>query len=315
MIRKTILLLLTVSLSAQCPLCNTGSAAATTSSQVGSSSISNIGINSVKMDMNSVIGLNPKQFQGVLSYSQSNLTMNQINDQIPNQIHKTRIVTFSAGLGVTRMLSLWSQLPIYSFNSKPWQLGDIGLGIKINPMKLNHSGSGPILFFNQGIVIPTNNNSVLTDSIFGLTAADQFLSRSMIEMWTRSDNEVIFGLLASADFLIKNNPFQDLENNIYQLAFYSVDQRYKNKKITPIGSIIYRYDPLNNPHLNEPWFLQLMGAIDLQLQNGYGITVSVSSPIIIGFEGSDINQVNINLDFRWLSKQNNKNKELGNINE
>lgn len=222
-----------------------------------------------------------------------------------------RSVTISGGFGISTALSIWGQLPaVKNDASSSWVTGDPAFGFRWQPVS-TFSKKGWKLFLNEGIVFPFGNQDIVgannlidEGSSNSLLGKGTYSNRFVGEIWLRPENQRSFGIQFLWETPLSLNNKKIRPGSVFQLSVNAIDYRFTKPGIVPYLTLSYRRqfsDSIKgNPVQNtDGWFVHGIGALDIRINTKIHTTLSVSSPWIVGIEGSDIKQLNLGLAFRW----------------
>lgn len=245
-------------------------------------------------------GLKPGQYQIAVFLNRSQLHVKKMNYQKVDLKAEVESVIISAELGLKRQLSLWVQVPIY--RTALWVIGDMGIGLKWN-LPIRTKSTKVQFFLNEGVVLPTADESVQSSRNLGYPIQGRLLNRSVGEIWLNWKNERTLGVQGLLDIEIGNEKHEGVSNNrVVQLTTYTIDHRFSRKKITPYLALVYRRETQNPSDATGGWFIQLLGSIGMQLSDRYGVTISLGGPVVVGMKGADLGQTNLGFALQWTSK-------------
>lgn len=280
---------------------------------MGSAAVQNVGVLSVEAG-NLQTGLLPGQKQLAISYNSTSIKMKRVNSVKVDTRQTVRSATLSGGVGITRTLSLWGQVPFTEVDrSRSWLGGDPAFGLRWTP--LLEPGSSFSLSLNDGIIFPlgqplnddpkqTNTLGDVQDSPFSGTGV--FVNRTVAEAWVFSESLHLFGIQFLLDYPVTERGDGFSPGRAFQVGLHSIDRRFTWWGIIPFLSLTYRgqragrlgEDLLDN---SSGWFIYLTGAVDIRLSDRYRATLTASTPVVIGIEGTDLEQVSAGLLLRWTS--------------
>ena len=292
----------------QCALCN-APPPPVAGSEVGGSSVQNVGVLSVQGGRFHDIGLAQGKKQIGIFLNRTSLRIKKING-VPLKIsRRVDSATLSGGMGLTDRLSLWGQLPLVEDSRvNSWQIGDPALGFRWGPFSTQEK-SRFILFFNQGFVFPLNKTqsiaaggaSVVENNISNaLLGQGVYLNRSVAETWINYRRQRAFGAQLSWEFSLNENRNGFNPGRVLQLSLHTIDYRFARAGIVPYIALVYRnekVDRLGGQNLENSagWFIQGIAALNARISRSYHATVSISGPIITGLDGTDLKQLNIGI--------------------
>lgn len=277
----------------------------------------NVGVLSLESGDFQNVGLSPGQIQVGLSYNRSKLEIMRVNYAPADTSLVIQNLVLSVGIGVTRRLSLWAQIPrIQSSTKADWEIGDPAIGFRWRPVS---SGVFKRLnvFMNEGFVIPVQRSAISVDpqnsTIGSVNIEGVYLNRFVAELWFQSQNQRTFGTQLLWDFALNENSDGFNPGRVIQLTLHTLDYRYSKPGIIPYFALFYRHERTDRLEDNvvansAGWVIQGVAALDIRISPNERITLSVSAPLIIGIEGLQMKQINFGLALRSTSSSGQKMK-------
>ena len=256
------------------------------------------------------IGLFPGQVQLGLSYSSSQLEIKTLNYEPVDTGIVVQTLLMSAGLGITDRLSLWTQLPrIQAGENARWEFGDPAIGFRWRPKSTTTSKSLNV-FMNEGFVFPVRRTDTSEDwqsgTVSSVKSQGVYLNRFVAELWFLSQTQRAFGTQLLWDFALNENSDGFNPGRVFQLTVHTLDYQFSKSGIIPYVALSYRNERTDRFEdsivaNSAGWFVQGVVALDVRISPTERITFSVSAPLIIGIEGTQMKQVNLGLTLRSTS--------------
>lgn len=280
---------------------------------MGSAAVQNIGVLSVETG-NLQQGMLPGQTQLAVSYNQTSIRFKRLNSVKVDRGQTIRSATLSGGMALTRSISLWGQVPFTKVDrSGPWLAGDPALGFRWTPLVKRGSSfnlslnSGMVLPLGQGLIRGPKQTNALRD-VQGtwFSGTGVFANRTVAEGWVFSEALRLFGIQLLVDLPVTERRDGFSPGHAFQLGLHSIDRRFAWRGVVPYLSLTYRgegRDRLNGERLDNSsgWFIYLAAAVDIRLGVRYRATFTASTPVVIGIDGTDLEQVSAGLVLRWTS--------------
>ncbi|MFQ6675574.1 MAG: hypothetical protein ACE5LH_04420, partial [Fidelibacterota bacterium] len=269
---------------------------------MGSAAVQNVGVLSVETG-NLQQGIPPGTKQLAVSISTTTVRMKRINSVVVDTSQTIRSAILSGGIGITRGLSLWGQIPFTESNrSGSWLAGDPAIGFRWTP--LVKAGSSFSFSINDGIILPLaqglkDDPGLPRASGVGqdraLPGTGVFLNRTVAEGWVFTQTLRLFGIQLLLDLPVTQGRDGFSPGRAFQVGLHSIDRRFTWRGIIPFLSLTYRRegaDQLDGDVLanSSGWFIYLAGAMDIRLSSRYRLTLTASTPLVNGMDGTDLDQ-------------------------
>ena len=256
------------------------------------------------------IGLSPGQVQLGLSYNSSQLEIKMLNYAPVDTGIVVQTLLMSAGLGITDRLSLWTQIPrIQASEKATWEFGDPAIGIRWRPISTTISKRLNVVM-NEGFVLPMLRTKASDDwqsgTVSSVKSQGVFLNRFVAELWFLSQTQRTFGMQLLWDFALNKNSDGFSPGHVFQLTMHTLDYQFSKPGIVPYFALSYRNERADRFEdsivaNSAGWFIQGVAALDVRISPTERITFSVSAPLIIGIEGTQLKQINLGLTLRSTS--------------
>ena len=270
----------------------------------------NVGVLSMESGDFQSIGLSPGQVQLGLSYNRSQIEIKMLNYIPVDTGMVVQTLQMSAGLGLTDRLSLWTQIPrIQASDKSKWEFGDSAFGFRWSPISTMISKRLSV-FMNEGFVLPVRRTKTSEDwqsgTVNSVKSQGVYLNRFVAELWFLSQTQRTFGTQLLWDFALNENSDGFNPGRVFQLTVHTLDYQFSKPGIVPYLALSYRNKRTDRFEDNivansAGWFVQGVVALDVRISSTEHVTFSVSAPLIIGIEGTQLKQVNFGLTLRSTS--------------